>query len=153
MGEAHGFPGMLGSLDCMRWEWKNCPDPWKGQFTRGDYGVSMVMLQAVASQYTWIWLSFFGVAGSNNDLSVLNQSPLFTEVLEGRAPPVQFTINQRQYNMGYYLVDGIYPEWAAFVKNIPLAQSEKQEGARKDVERAFAILQARFAILRYAANY
>ena len=120
----------------------------------------MVMLQAVASQYTWIWLSFFGVAGSNNDLSVLNQSPLFTEVLEGRAPPVQFTINQRQYNMGYYLVDGIYPEWAAFVKNIPLAQSEKdilyskkQEGARKDVERAFAILQAQFAILRYAANY
>uniref|UniRef100_A0A452YL60 DDE Tnp4 domain-containing protein n=1 Tax=Aegilops tauschii subsp. strangulata TaxID=200361 RepID=A0A452YL60_AEGTS len=62
--------------------------------------------------------------------------------------------------MGYYLVDGIYLEWATFVKNIPLGQSEKnilyskkQEGARKDVERAFGILQARFAILRYAANY
>ncbi|CAN1298896.1 hypothetical protein LINPERPRIM_LOCUS23989, partial [Linum perenne] len=81
--EVHGFPGMLGSIDCMHWPWKNCPVAWKGQFTRGDQGVPTIMLEAVASQDLWIWHAFFGVAGSNNDINVLNQSPLFNDVLGG----------------------------------------------------------------------
>jgi hypothetical protein len=112
------------------------------------------MLEAVASQDLWIWHAFFGVAGSNNDINVINQSTLFTDVLQGRQPPVEFTINGRLYNQGYYLADGIYPEWTVFVKTIsrPHLQQHKvfakhQEGARKDVERAFGVLQARFHTL------
>ncbi|GKE36984.1 ALP1-like protein isoform X1 [Tanacetum coccineum] len=87
--EKHGFPGMLGSLD------------------------------SVASQDLWIWHAFFGVAGSNNDINVLYQSPLFNDLKTGRAPEIPFVANGVTYPSGYYLVDGIYPELAPLVKTIP----------------------------------
>ncbi|CAL8112514.1 unnamed protein product [Prunus armeniaca] len=61
--------------------------------------------------------------------------------------------------MGYYLADGIYPKWATLVQSIRHPEnvaeeyfSTKQEVYRKDVERAFGILQARFAIVRQPAR-
>ena len=98
---------------------------------------------------------FFCTAGSSNDINVLNKSPLFINVLKGEAPRVQYTVNGRQYDMGYYLADKIYPEWAVFVKTISAPQTDEdklfalmQEGARKDVECAFGVLQSRFDIVR-----
>ncbi|GKD48098.1 ALP1-like protein, partial [Tanacetum coccineum] len=45
----HGFPGMLGSIDCMHWEWRNCPKAWHGQFGRGDKKYPTILLEVVAS--------------------------------------------------------------------------------------------------------
>ena len=143
----------------MQWEWKNCPIAWQGQFRRGDHAKPSIKLEAVTSQDLWIWHAYFGTAGSNNDINVLSQSPVFNDILEGNAPQVQFTVNRTQYNYGYYLADGIYPEWATFVKTIPMPQGEKrrlfsqrQEAARMDVERAFGVLQSRFGIVRGPAR-
>jgi hypothetical protein len=64
-----GFPGMLGSIDCMHWSWKNCPAAWHGQF-KGYKKDATVVLEAVADHETWIWHAFFGMPGSCNDINV-----------------------------------------------------------------------------------
>jgi hypothetical protein len=155
LGEKRGFPGMFGSIDCMHWQWERCPVAWKGQFTRGDQKVPTLILEAVASHDLWIWHAFLGAAGSNNDINILNQSTVFINELKGQAPRVQYMVNGNQHNIGYFLADGIYPEWAVFVKSIriPITEKEKlyaqeQEGARKDIERAFGVLQRRWCILK-----
>ena len=68
-----------------------------------------VILEVVASQDLWIWHSFFGMAGSNNDINVLQRS-VFLSLAKGEAPMVNYTINGNPYDMGYYLGDGIYPD-------------------------------------------
>ncbi|XP_071740796.1 protein ALP1-like [Rutidosis leptorrhynchoides] len=157
--QKHGLPGMLGSIDCMHWEWKNCLVGWQGQYTRGDQKGPSVMLEAVASQDLWIWHAFFGMAGSNNDINVLNASPIFNSIKDGTAPPSPFDVNGRHYERGYYLGDGIYPDWVMLVKapHNPIDEPRKkfkrfQESARKDIERAFGVLQGRFAMLKTPAR-
>ncbi|GJT27095.1 reverse transcriptase domain-containing protein [Tanacetum coccineum] len=35
--EKHRLPGMLESIDCMHWDWRNCPKALHGQFKRKDH--------------------------------------------------------------------------------------------------------------------
>jgi hypothetical protein len=102
----------------MHWWWENYRTTWKGQYS-SRYGFPTVILEVVASYDLHIWhaffgvagFAFFGVAGSNNDINMLNQSPLFIEVIKGEAPRVQFSISGSQYNTRYYVADEIYPEY------------------------------------------
>uniref|UniRef100_A0A0D3ATJ6 Uncharacterized protein n=1 Tax=Brassica oleracea var. oleracea TaxID=109376 RepID=A0A0D3ATJ6_BRAOL len=82
-----------------------------------------------------------------NYINVLDHSPVFDDVEQGNTHRVKFFVNQRLYDMAYYLADGIYPSYPTFVKSIRLPQSEPdklfakyQEGCRKDIERAFGVL-------------
>jgi hypothetical protein len=47
--------------------------------------------------------------GSNNDVNVLNRSPLVTDMLWGPSEDLTFTVNGNQYSRYYLLADGIYP--------------------------------------------
>ena len=46
--------------------------------------------------------------GSNNDINVLDISPLFVNLANGVAHPANYIILGKNYNMGYYLADSIY---------------------------------------------
>ncbi|XP_074326657.1 uncharacterized protein LOC141664598 [Apium graveolens] len=70
-------------------------------------------------------------------------------------------IRMLAYEIGVDVVDDyVRIEWPTFVKTIPRPQGEKrklfskyQESRRKDVERAFGVLQSRFAILCGPARF
>ena len=96
----------------------------------------------------WFWHSFFGSPGTQNDINILDQSNLFEAVVNGFAPAVHFVVNKNVYEMGYYLTDGIYPPWQVLMQTISLPVGRKeqqfamlQEAKRKEIERAFGVLQ------------
>ncbi|CAL2259708.1 unnamed protein product [Prunus armeniaca] len=147
--KSRGFPGMIGSIDCMHWQWKNCLIAWQGDYGNRK-GQKNIILEAVVGFNTWVWHAFFGVTRSQNDLNVLGQSLVFNDVLRGEGPNITYQINNTIYQNEYYLAYGIYPRWTTFVKSIPHPRSQKeiffaayQEGYIKDVEKCFGILQGR----------
>jgi hypothetical protein len=99
------------------------------------------------------------MAGSHNDINVLQRSPVFGRLAEGNAPSVSSEVMGHTYTKDYYLADGIYPEWPVFVKTHRNPTEEKysrfakeEEAFRKDVERAFGVLQSSWAIVCHPAK-
>lgn len=120
-----------------------------------------MVLEALADYHLWFWHASFGYAGLLNDLNILNLSPLLESLVDGSfveleksANVVPFQVAGESFQRLFALVDGIYPPYSRFVKGIqlPVTESEKyftawQEGARKDIQRAFGVLQARFQVM------
>ncbi|SAM06279.1 hypothetical protein [Absidia glauca] len=80
------------------------------------YGCSADQLE-LASYDLWISHAFFGLPGTLNDINVLDRSDLLNDVTTGKEQPaVNYAVNGNSYDMGYYFTDGIYPEYATFVK-------------------------------------
>ncbi|GJV98597.1 ubiquitin-conjugating enzyme/RWD-like protein [Tanacetum coccineum] len=51
------------------------------------------------------------VQGANNDITVLHHSPLFDDLLVDNEPMAPYVVNGQPFDRGYYLADGIYPQW------------------------------------------
>ena len=118
-----------------------------------------MILEAVVTEDIRFWHAYFRFPGSHNDINVLHRSSVFDDLANGRAPPIEFNVNDNTYNIGYYLADGIYPDWATLVKTINASLSnkhkvyvERQEACRKDMERGFGVLQAKWKILHSLAR-
>ncbi len=163
----HGVPGMVGSLGCMQTRWKNCPIAWQQSFKGRSKGMSTIVLEAAADYNLWFWHAAYGFSGALNDGNILALSPLLDRMtigtfsqLEEEAEVVPFFIEGQPFRRTYFQVDGIYPRYTRFVKAVrePITDQEKrftgwQESARKDIERAFGVLQGRFKAIAYPIHF
>ena len=152
----HGVQGMLGSLDCMHTYWDKCPVAWQGAFSNGAKKKPSIVLEAACDYHLWFWHASYGYAGTLNDINIINPSPLPEAFINGEmakleTPVVPYKIGEEEFNQLYLLVDGIYPSFSRFVKgykepigDFELALTTWQESARKDIERAFGVLQLKF---------
>jgi len=112
------------------------------------------VMETICDEDLYIHHFFFGAPGSLNDLNVLDISPLSSDVCARVWPPsCPFSINGRPRIIPYYLVDGIYPKYPFFVAPYPIpvtsveqAFNRLQEAVRKDVERLYAVMTARFHV-------
>jgi hypothetical protein len=158
-----GVEGMIGSLDCMQTTRKNCPGvAWQQSFKGRLKGMSTIITLEAAGAY--------GFSGALNDVNVLNLSPLLDRMTNGtftaleaefRVTPFFIDGEIEGFNKTYFLVDGIYyPQYTRFVKGMrePILEEDKrftkwQESARKDITRAFGVLQCKFRAIAYPIHF
>lgn len=156
-----GFVGCAGAVGCCTILWKNCPTALKGKYQKSkNSNMASIQVEAWCDRdlYCWHWSA--GRCGTTNDKAMIQSSPLFNNILSGT---YDFRLSQRYRVFGggsyrelpYFLVDSVYPEWPLFAKPGRSAQSQKelayiqrQQTLRKDIDRFFGVLQARFGFLR-----
>jgi len=151
-----GFPGMFASWDCKHFPWEMCPMALQGQHKSGAKPSPSLVLEAIADPHLYIWYHHFGEPGSLNDINILDKSSILLSILNSSFDLLtpEYRINNASRNYLYFLVDGIYPKWAIFIDTFGNPQTDKethfckvQEGARKDIERAFGVLVKKWRIL------
>lgn len=119
-----GSPGSLNDINILN------ASPLFDQFLSGMYTFLCIYFTSILETFYELTYAFLG-----------------TEDHE-----LHFNVNGHQYKHGYYLADGIYPSWPVLVKSIrhpgddaTAFFAKRQEATRKDIERTFEILQARWS--------
>lgn len=129
---------------------------WQGSY-QGKDKYPTIVLEAISDYHLWFWQVSYGYAGSLNDLNILNISPFMQDLISGTfsdlekaARVVPYKIAGETSKKWIILADGIYVEYSRFAKGFkePVTIDEHhytkwQEGARKEIERAFGV-QAKF---------
>ena len=153
--EKRGFPGMIGSIDCCHWVWHRRPIAWQGMYLDRNHKRSIVV-EAIAGHDTYFSQAFVGLPGSLNDINIMGRTDLRKRFEESHAIEHVFSLDGEEFTGAYLLADGIYPPFPYLMKTISMPIDVKQrlfakmqEGFRKDVERAFGRLHAKWHILKF----
>lgn len=77
-----GVPGCIGCFDCMQLGSKNCSTALKRQYHNPKAGkLATISCEALVETNLYYWHWFCGRAGTNNEIAVLDNSPLFHDIL------------------------------------------------------------------------
>lgn len=87
----------------MNLDWKSCPKAWKGQYYNPkSIKLATVQVETVSDTNLYCWHVFCGRPGANNDLTVLETSPLILSILNGE--------REMKLDEGYY-INGKLRKW------------------------------------------
>ena len=100
-------------------------------------------------------IGIFGLLGGNNDINVVERSPLLAQIFQEEDHDLTFEVNDYVYPWYYLFIDGIYLPCICLVQPIHEPENKMQEhftkcqkSAKKKVEKALWVLQARWKIVK-----
>ena len=160
-----GFPGCVGSIDCVHVAWEGCPALWRNHY-KGAKGYPSIAYEVVCDHNLFILATTCGFSGTTNDKTISRYDLFVDEVKRGaKYVDHEFQLMRRDgtwttHRGGWLLCDGGYHRWRCM--QCPTRHSSDAdeirfsrhiESVRKDIERTFGVLKGRFRILKMPVRF
>ena len=156
----NGFPGAIGSVDCVHIRWDKCPFSQRSS-CHGKEGFPTLAFECVVGHNKKIYSATKSHPGARNDKMIVKFDAHVQSVKSGKYGTVKYNLYGVDGNLneqrGCYLVcDNGYHKWRMMqcpMKHTASVAAAKWschlESIRKDVECVFGILKHRFRILKF----
>ena len=163
---ASGFPGCIGSTDCVHIRWEQCPSVWASAYRNGKNSYASIAYEMTVSHSKKFQATTTGHYGTTSDKTIVKFDGFVQQVrLQRKYTNAEFDlqVGPKEWitEKGVYLlVDGGYHKWR--IMQCPIKHttevdkirwSEFAESIRKDVECSFGILKKRFQLLKIGINW
>lgn len=163
---SRGFPGCIGSVDCVHIGWDRCPTQYHNVYT-GKEGYPSIAYEVICTSRKFIQSVTVGHPGTRNDKHIVRTDESVTNLLYGNGwlnsklwqcvGPGGVT---RTFRGNYLLCDGGYHRWPCLISpdkhDVPgspvMLWTATLESVRKDIEGVFGILKSRFRFLKNFNN-
>ena len=163
---ASGFPGCIGSTDCVHIRWEMCPSIWKTAYKNGKNSYASIAYEMTVTHSKKFQSTTIGHYGTTSDRTIVKFDGFVRQIrTEKKYIDAEFElqVGPKEWitEKGVYLlVDGGYHKWRVMqcpMKHTAVTDkirwSEFAESIRKDVECSFGILKKRFQLLKIGINW
>ena len=163
--ERLGFPGCIGSTDCVHLRWERCPAGDRS-LHKGKEGYPSISYEVTVDHTSKIIAATKGFPGAKNDKTIVRFDGFVSSIHDEELyQDVKYTLckdtGEEFTEKGcYLLVDGGYHKWRCLqcpLKHSAIPKeslwSEWAESVRKDVECTFGSLKGRFRCLKVPIFY